>query len=419
MRESPRLTRSWRRRLALVTAGALAALSGPLTCGAAAASPPSGQTPARWAIQASPNEPHEPASELSGVACQVDGACMAVGYYTTRTGEPRHQYSLTERRVGSRWSLVPTPSVPGASATTLDGVSCPAADRCIAVGFAVLPHYAGVDKALTEEWNGTTWTVLPAPLPPGRDPLVTLSAVSCPVRTFCLAVGGYVSSLAAGAEEQPLAYAWNGTAWSVLRAPNPRAENGSAFTSVDCVSADRCEVDADYAYADIAQSVLAYGFSAGTWSKQRQVNPAGQESNSDDGVACISVASCESAGTWTPEDPGVPAGLAEQWSGGRWIRQELPAPKGSQTDTLDGVACTDTGVCTAVGGSSQNRYGGRDQTLAVFWNGASWTLLTTPDRSRTSDTLNAVTCVSSSTCVAVGEATTDTAGYTLVEVSSA
>jgi len=41
---------------------------------------------------------------------------------------------------------------------SLTDVSCPAATRCIAVGYKVAIGWA--DHALTEEWNGRRWRIL-------------------------------------------------------------------------------------------------------------------------------------------------------------------------------------------------------------------------------------------------------------------
>ena len=64
-------------------------------------------------------------------------------------------------------------------------------------------------RTLIEQWNGTTWTVVPsvnAPATTGD----TLNSVSCVATTFCLAVGGSTTG--------PVAETWNGTSWSFVTA---------------------------------------------------------------------------------------------------------------------------------------------------------------------------------------------------------
>ena len=234
-------------------------------------------------------------------------------------------------------------------------------------------------------WNGTTWQ---------------LAATADP----------------AGGGGSPLAEVWNGTSWSQLTAPNPHAENGSSFTAVDCAAAGRCEVTGDYDYADVAQSVIAYGLNGTSWTGQKQVNPAGgNEFNSNTGVSCTSVAACTSAGIWSPN---FSLGLAERWNGTSWSRQAVPHPPSSVTDSLAGVSCTAVAACTAVGQSANNLNDSPSVTMAMTWNGTSWQLAATPNRAGTSDVLSGVSCTTPTTCVAVGSSLNFPSGATLVEVSS-
>lgn len=82
-------------------------------------------------------------------------------------------------------SAAASPPVINAS---LSSVSCTAASDCIAVG-AVQEMRSGSFQffPLAEHWNGSAWTVLPAPAPrhPGGGDL--LSSVSCTSSTSCMA----------------------------------------------------------------------------------------------------------------------------------------------------------------------------------------------------------------------------------------
>ena len=102
--------------------------------GAAAAPAPSGAT---WTIQPSPNQPGEPASQLTAVSCVKAGQCTAVGNYLTGKGVPEHQFTLALERTGTKWVLERTPSIKGVGFSVLNGVSCTSASSCIAVGFTV------------------------------------------------------------------------------------------------------------------------------------------------------------------------------------------------------------------------------------------------------------------------------------------
>jgi hypothetical protein len=366
-----------------------------------------------WTIEPSPNVSGATASTLASVSCRARGSCMAVGTYFK--GPNSDQFALTERLKGTTWSIESTQPIAGVDYSLLSGVSCPGPTTCMAVGYTATSRSNTVVRALAEQWDGIAWAVDPTPLPTPSTWWVTLADVSCPGIDDCLAVGGYIRH-ENGGEEQPLVEQWNGTSWSVLAAPNPRAENGSSFTSIDCVSTNRCEVVGDYDYADVAQSLIAYSYNGSTWAAQKQVNPSGQESNSDNAVACGAADACVSAGSWTST---FPERLAEYWDGTSFIRQPLPHPIKSETSALDGASCAGAMACTAVGQAADGNTDSPSYPVAFAWNGTSWQLDTVPNRGNASSSLAGVSCLAgTTTCVAVGSSYTSRKGLTLVEVSS-
>jgi hypothetical protein len=404
------MRRSWPKRLiSPLAAVALGIL--PLSAGTAAVAAPAPGS--AWTIQASPNEPGATASTLTAVSCVKTGPCAAVGTYYTATGLPKHQYTLALERTGTKWVLEPTPTIKGVGYSLFSGVSCVSASSCLAVGYTVTSAADNPKvRALAERWNGTSWAVVSPPAPAGSDPWAVLDDVTCPTTAYCLAVGGYFTNLDSQ-QEQPLAEAWNGTSWTQLDAPNPKAENGSEFTSVDCVFAGACEVDGDYDYADVAQSVFAYGYNGTSWTSQTQVNPSGQEDNADNSISCSSASACTSAGFWTSTSTAI-LGLAERWNGTAWSRPTLPRPAKSETDELSGVACTTATACSAVGDSATSSSSTVSATMAMTWNGTSWKLASTPTPTG-GGAFAAVSCTTATDCVAVGSASAST----LVEVSPA
>ena len=398
---------SMMRRAALTGAFALGLGVLPLSFSTAAGAAPVSAAGGAWTIQPSPDQPGATSSQLNAVSCVKGGTCEAVGTWFGSTGLPTHQHTLALQRSGGRWALEPTPSLKGVGWSLLSGVSCVAANSCLAVGYTVSRASSTLVAPLAERWNGTTWVADSPAEPAGADPWAVLDDVSCPTATFCLAVGGYIKNLASG-QEQPLAEEWNGTSWTQLTAPNPMAENGSELTSVSCVSAASCEVDGDYAYGDVAESVFAYGYNGTSWTSQTQVNPVGQQYNADTAVSCSGAGACTSVGYWTNIGP---LALAERWNGTAWSRQTVPAPPQSKTDELTGVSCPAATSCTAVGNSATSYQDNPTATLAMTWNGTSWALATTPTPTGGGG-LAGVTC-SPASCVAVGTA----GSSTLVEVS--
>jgi hypothetical protein len=87
--------------------------------------------------------------------------------------------------------------------------------------------------------------------------------------------------------------------------------------------------------------------------------------------------------------------LAEIWNGTKW--SVMPSPAGSE-DIVDAVSCVSSAKCVAVGSSSD--YGLTEQELVEIWNGTTWSIATGPE---TSGSLSDVSCVSWRGCVAVGD----------------
>ncbi|MFZ0667208.1 MAG: hypothetical protein WAM97_15760 [Acidimicrobiales bacterium] len=294
----------------MVLAAGILIASTAITLPAAAASmSPTIRSGATWSVQPTPNPPGSVGSYLSSVSCVSAHMCMAVGtYYTTFDPPPGIDYTLAEQWDGSSWSVAATPTISGVDNAILSGVSCDSADSCTAVGYTVTKPDNPKVRALVESWNGTSWRVVATPVPNGAT-YVSLSDVWCHHTAQCVAVGGYLEK----GNELPLTEAWNGSVWSVLNSPNPHAENGSSFTSIDCMARSTCEVVGDYDYADVAQSVIAYSYRGSTWKSQKQKNPSGQgESNSNNGLSCSAEDSCTAVGNWTNN---APLALSEFWNG--------------------------------------------------------------------------------------------------------
>src|SRR5206468_3378703 len=137
--------------------------------------------------------------------------------------------TLVEHWNGASWSIVASPNQSGATDSSLSRVSCPSATRCYAAGsyFADAPG----GKTLVEQWNGTTWSIVPSPNPSGPTDS-SLNSVSCASTTNCYAVGSY-STPTSG---KTLVEQWNGTTWSIIPSPNASGATDSILTSVACPS---------------------------------------------------------------------------------------------------------------------------------------------------------------------------------------
>lgn len=117
------------------------------------------------------------------------------------------------------------------------------------------------------------------------------------------------------------------------------------------------------------------------------------------GVACTSSTSCEAVG-YAYNGSSIAQTLIESWSGSAWtISSGTNQP--SSTNDLTAVSCTSATSCTAVGVSVNGA--SIAQTLIERLSGGSWTISSSPNPGTINNELNGVTCTSSTSCVAVGD----------------
>ncbi len=397
------------RRLVVLLAGAGSVLAAAVLVAPVAGA---GVTPAApaWTIEPSPVPTGAFASQLAAVSCSGPGSCVAVGSGSYPSGHQlAHQLALIERLSGGTWAIAANPAVRGATASPLDGVSCPVANFCVAVGYARYAHPQAAFDALAETWNGTSWTRDLLRMPAGASE-PSLAAVSCPAEGACVAVGNYIDSKTG--QYRPLAERLTGHTWSVVPAPDPRGASGnSEFTGIDCAALASCEAVGNVAYNDTLQSVFAYGLSGSTWARQSQVNPGPDPGNTDGAVSCSAASACTSVGSVYVVSQGA---LAERWNGSAWLRQATPAPVHRPENALYDVSCATGTSCVAVGASAATVTSAK-QAMAEVWNGASWSQSPLAGVKGMTVGLSGVSCTSPTACIAAGDSYTTSSESTLIE----
>jgi hypothetical protein len=329
-----------------------------------------------WSIQSTPNPAGAGSSALAGVRCPTSTMCVAVG---TSDGRP-----LVERWNGTGWSIQ---NVPAPSAGRLNAVTCTSSTACVAVG-------ASGGTVVVERWNGTSWTVQTVPVPTGAT-LQSFSGVSCSSSTACTAVGALWDSA-----YQPLVERWNGTSWS---AQTVRTASGTSVSlrAVSCPSGTSCFAVGTYLPSGaFGFEIAAAHWNGTTWSVQ---SIAGPDQPVLEGLSCPSTTACEGVGHSYIEDGGPNGAFAVRWNGATWSTQST-ARTLTNTEALYGVSCGSTTTCIAVGA-----IGGsysvpiRDIPLAESWNGTAWSIQSIANPKSTAPSqLNGVRCSSSSACTAVG-----------------
>jgi hypothetical protein len=320
---------------------------------------------------------------LAGVSCTSPTACTALGTLDCCLDRLSQ---LTEAWDGTTWTFHRTPSPP--EAEHFDALSCARANVCVAVGGAgISPPYTTL---LAETWNGTTWAVQRASEPPGTTQSA-LSAVSCASATACTAVGYSINSRTGLSE--PLAETWNGTEWTIQGSATPLG--GGRFNAVSCTSTTACTA---VGYIGGGTRTLAETWNGTSWTIQPTLSPD-KYANVLTGVSCTSTTACSAVGSF-----GQQQLMAERWDGSSWTVQSLPNPSAPYR-TLSAISCASATACTAVGWDG---LGGnyKDVPLAEAWDGARWSIQSTPNPSGASNaSLTSVSCTSATTCVAVGSYT--------------
>jgi hypothetical protein len=123
-------------------------------------------------------------------------------------------------------------------------------------------------------------------------------------------------------------------------------------------------------------------------------------------VSCSGVDFCAGVGSYS--DGANDQTLALLWNGQSWSQVNSPNPAGpSLAQQLLGVHCVSSNWCIAVGWYGVGVY---TQELALLWDGSAWTQMDTSNiGGNLDDQFRSVSCNSTTSCMAVGETNTGSA----------
>ncbi len=295
--------------------------------------------------------------------------------------------------------------IPSAIEYVLYGVSCTSWTLCIAVGAS--ENASHVYGTLAEEWNGAKWSLMTIPDQGSGDNRLT--GVSCSSPTSCVAVGyEYTTS----SLPQTLIESWDGTSWTIATSPD-RGSADNLLSGVSCSDPTDCvAVGSSYSSTGVWQS-LVESWDGTSWTIATSPDQ-GSGDNLLFGVSCSSPTGCVAVGS-SYSSTAVWQTLIESWDGTSWTIAASPDP-GSGDNSLNAVSCATSTNCLAVGAESNTAGTQADrETLAESWNGTSWTALTSPDPGGTKNFLTGVSCTGVDQCQAVGAfANKDNTDQTLV-----
>jgi hypothetical protein len=301
---------------------------------------------------------------LNGVTCLTSAQCWAVG--SERSINSGLYVPLIQRWDGNSWVSESSPALAGLSAGLL-GITCASASECWAVGGE--STVAGASGGFIERWDGLAWTLV-TPFAPSA-----LASVTCVSTADCWAVGE-TPPAAPGDSASGVIENWNGSTWSVIAS---QAQGIPWLEGVACVSSTNCWASGSgFEHWNGAAWTLVPVFETGPFSS----------------VACASLTEC-----WAVESRYH---VIERWNGTSWTGITL-ADGNLQ---LSGVTCVAAAECWAVG---TDYFGQTSKTAVERWNGTTWAPVASPDPipygsigSGYGDGLSAVTCITTSTCIAIG-----------------
>lgn len=173
--------------------------------------------------------------------------------------------------------------------------------------------------------------------------------------------------------------------WSLQATPNPAESFSDVLNSVSCVSSSEC-----MAVGDSDKGPMADEWDGSEWSALSTAGFNGEFES----VFCTSISACTLVG-FNGTQP-----VAARWDGSKWKSQEALSPAGAKQAQLNGVSCSSSTACTAVGWYKSSE--GLVLTLAERWDGSEWKIQTTPNVEKAENFLESVSCSSSTACMAVG-----------------
>jgi hypothetical protein len=229
------------------------------------------------------------------------------------------------------------------------------------------------------------------------------------------------SAIFGAAKAKPATAAWHPLAWTSAAAPMPADAAGGALSAVSCAPAGTCVVAGGYNNQGNKYGILVDTVSHGQWvpGTFEPAAPAGSADYPVNAVACPAPGNCLTAGEYRDASSGHYTGLVATLSGGTWTASSLSLPAGAGRDQemeLHSLACPVPGNCVAVGsvydGSGSDRGWGLIQTLRDgIWTAADAPL---PADAASGDNgkgnLYGVACPAPGNCVAVGFYTSTAGG---------
>ncbi len=284
---------------------------------------------------------------LLGVSELPSGSTWAAGYYLNANWVNQ---TLVEHYDGSQWTVIPSPS-PGAGGNLFFGIAATSDSDVWAVGVQFDGN--GVVHPLTEHWNGSSWSVVPAVDPNvGGNTLYALRAVSS---NSVYAVGETGTAF----PSQALVEHWDGSKWSQLRSPADATESLTTLGVTGSDTALTLVGDRESGTAPYTTEVAA-----GAPSSLSLVSSPNTGAGENDLFGATTAADGSTYAVGWSVDPSSlnHNSLIEHGVGGQWSIDTTPDP-GTGDNGFAGITAIPGGGLWAVGVFSGS---GNNATLIAF-----------------------------------------------------
>jgi len=179
------------------------------------------------------------AEEFTAAHCFSLTSCLEAGIVANASGK---ESELLATWNGASLTTQPVPTPSGATVFPAD-LSCSSSTNCAVVGFGFNTSNTSNPTAFgfAQVWNGTTWKVVKWTGPKGAT-LALLLGVSCVAANNCVAVGASSTAKTGAA----VSLIWNGTHWATVGVPGVGRGIMTEFSGVSCPSAGNCVAIGEY-----------------------------------------------------------------------------------------------------------------------------------------------------------------------------
>ena len=257
----------------------------------------SGSWGAAFELTPPANAAADPNASFYGISCVSSGNCTAVGGYEDSSD---NNQPLVDDEIAGSWGaafeLTPPANAAADPNASFYGISCVSSGNCVAAGTYF--DSSGNTQPMTATETAGSWapaTEITVPANSAPDPSARFNGVSCPSAGDCTAVGSYWD----GTTRRPMVATETSDTWG--QAFEVTTTNSGELNAV-CPTPDNCtaagEADDD-GFGD--EQPMTATETSGTWGPPSGMTLPGQTDSfgtSFSGISCLAPGDCSAVGSY-------------------------------------------------------------------------------------------------------------------------